>query len=531
MLAVTDDNAPMSNHQSRNSTAAPSRWLAGSDTSLERELAFATLVGACAVGIGALAERLLAFDDLSLVFMTSVIVVAVRSRMGVAVYSAMLGFLAYNYFFIEPRFTFYITARHGTATVGLFLVAALVCGRLANRLRSQMLLVEAARARAETRRDLARRLAATSNEAEARATANAALREAFDGEGIVYLVDEERLTPADTAEGQRFDPSLDAAARSCWLAAGRGQYDVVADASRSWACWPLLASGQVLGVLALRLPGDEVLSPEGSVLAESIAGDLAQALARMRLAKALHQAQVQAEAERLRAALLTSVSHDLRSPLSTIIGSAESLELYRDQLGKSDQAALAHDIAQEGRRLDRYIQNLLDMARLEQNAAFAREWVGVDEIVGSAARRLLKAYPGQRLLLKHDEALPLIRINAPLFEQALFNVLDNAARHSPADAPVEVRASADGDRVSVDVIDRGPGIPEDERTRVFEMFHRVEQGDRNPDGTGLGLAICRGILRAHGGEVSALSGVDDIGTTIRLSLPIEPLPAGSMPED
>jgi two-component system sensor histidine kinase KdpD len=395
-----------------------------------------------------------------------------------------------------------------------------------------MLLLDAARARAETRRELGRKLAATTSEAEARATVAHALRDAFDGETIVYLADEGRLVNADAAAAHRVDPSLDATAGGCWEAAAAGHTEVVTDSSRAWACWPLIATGEALGVLALRLPADEVLSVEGAALAEAIVADLAQALARLRLARALEQARMQAESERLRAALLSSVSHDLRSPLSTIIGSAESLELYRDRLAPADQTALAHDIAQEGRRLDRYIQNLLDMARLEQNADFAREWIGVDEIVGAAVRRLVKAYPAQRFDLESLQSLPLVRVNAPLFEQALFNVLDNAARHSPDDSPVSIRAHAGDGVVHVEVSDRGPGIPETERDRVFEMFHRVERGDRQSEaGTGLGLAICRGILRAHGGEAAALDPGADAGTTIQLTLPLEPLPAAPAQDD
>jgi two-component system sensor histidine kinase KdpD len=254
--------------------------------------------------------------------------------------------------------------------------------------------------------------------------------------------------------------------------------------------------------------------------------DLAQALARVQLGAQLEATRVQAESERLRAALLASVSHDLRSPLSTIIGSAESLDIYAERLTTADKAQLARDILQEGQRLDRYIQNLLDMTRLEHGApVLEREWIGADELVGGAARRLARAHPGQAIELAIPAGLPLVHVNAPLLEQALFNALVNAARYSPAGAPVRVEAEANENELRIRVSDSGPGIPAADRERVFDMFHRISHGDRNSSGTGLGLAICRGILVAHGGSV-AVKATDAPGTTLEFVLPLAAPPPG-----
>jgi two-component system sensor histidine kinase KdpD len=284
--------------------------------------------------------------------------------------------------------------------------------------------------------------------------------------------------------------------------------------------------------VALRLPAPLVsLPPEQARLAEAMVRDLAQALARLQLGRQLEATRLQAETERLRAALLSSVSHDLRSPLSTIIGSAESLELYRERLSAEDQRQLARDILGEGRRLDRYIQNLLDMTRLGHGApAPEREWIGLDDILGTAIQRVLRVHPGRTIATQLPAVAPLLHVNPPLFEQALFNVLDNAAKFSPVDRPIQVRAGTDEGRVSIDVIDAGPGIPEAERELVFDMFHSVSRGDRRPEGTGLGLTICRGILRAHGGDATALAGNDGRGTALRLTLPL-PDPPSDLPKD
>jgi two-component system sensor histidine kinase KdpD len=226
----------------------------------------------------------------------------------------------------------------------------------------------------------------------------------------------------------------------------------------------------------------------------------------------------------LRAALLSSVSHDLRSPLATIVGSAESLSVYRDKLSQDDQAVLAENILLEGQRLDRYIQNLLDMTRLGQGSlTIEREWVGLDEICGAILPRLRKLYPAVNVEVDLPADLPLLHVHPALIEQAIFNVLENAAKFSPPNQPVTLSAELDDGELRIKVSDRGPGIPEDERHRIFDMFYSVERGDRNDrakPGTGLGLTICQGMVAAHGGSVIALPGPDGRGTTIQISLPL-----------
>lgn len=265
--------------------------------------------------------------------------------------------------------------------------------------------------------------------------------------------------------------------------------------------------------------------------------DIAQAVLRTRLVADLEDSRVGGETERLRSALLSSVSHDLRSPLASIIGAASSLDNYAEAMPREDRHALLETIRIEGERLDRYIQNLLDMTRLGHGGlALNRDWIGVDELIGSAVTRLQRYEPAARFEVRLQPGLGPIWVHPALIEQALFNVLENAVKFSPPDAPVTIDArQVDGepggpDRLlRIDVGDRGPGIPEDERARIFDMFYSVERGDRGRQGTGLGLAICQGMIGAHGGSVVALPGQPDDqgrrGTTIRITLPpIEPEP-------
>ena len=243
---------------------------------------------------------------------------------------------------------------------------------------------------------------------------------------------------------------------------------------------------------------------------------------RARLVSELEAARVAGETERLRSALLSSVSHDLRSPLASIIGAADSLKNYGKDMGPEDRGSLLDTIRVEGERLDRYIQNLLDMTRLgQQGLSLARDWIGVDELVGSAARRLQRYLPGVRI--EHDIAadIGLIEVHPALVEQALFNVMENAAKFSPEGEAILVTARRDDQgALRIEISDKGPGIPEHERRRIFDMFYSVERGDRGRQGTGLGLSIVQGIVGAHMGQVEALPGPGGTGTTIRLTLPL-----------
>lgn len=500
------------------------------------EMVYATVAAALAVAMATLAERLLSFDDLSLIFITAVLFVAVRTRMAVAVYSAALCFLAYNFFFIDPRYTLYIDGGQGVVTVAMFLVVALICGRLANRLRTQVLLLRTTHAQTEALQGLGQRLAAAADEGEVIRAAKHALHAALDADVVVLTADEatQRLVESPAATT---DVAIDLPSRAAadWSFAHQQPAGRSTDTLQgvAWWCLPLLAGDRALGVVCLRFPESvSHLAPDQANLALAMAQDLAQALARARLVTQLEAARVSGETERLRAALLSSVSHDLRSPLSTIIGSAESLSLYREKLSADDQFVLAENILLEGQRLDRYIQNLLDMTRLGHGSlAIEREWIGLDELCGAVLPRLRKLYPAVVVDLRLPPQPPLLQVHPALLEQAIFNVLENAAKFSPPGFPVILSAIRDETEVHIDISDRGPGIPEADRARIFDMFYSVERGDRGTQGTGLGLTICEGIVAAHGGRVVALAGPDGHGTTIRITLPLSDPPTDRPRDD
>lgn len=447
-----------------------------------------------AVCVAAAAERWLGLVDLSLVFMLAVLIVASRTRTGPALATAVLCFLAYNFFFIAPRYTFYIDAHHGIVTVSLFLAAALLAGGLASRLAMQVDALERARRHAEAREALVRRLSSAEDDASVLRIATEVFRDELDAE--LWL-------RADTAIAR---DGVDA---------------------QGWWFLPLGAGEERLGMLGLRFPGYLDRVEDGPRrLARAMADDVAGALRRLRLQRALDDTRLAHERERLRAALLSSVSHDLRSPLAAILGAAGALESYGERLPADERGALLETVRQEGERLDRYIQNLLDMTRVGHGALSpAREWIGVDELVGAATARLRRYRPDATFTIDLAAAPTLIRVHPALFEQALLNLLDNAAKFSPQGVPVQVRAGRDGAGGAwLDVIDVGPGIPAVERERVFDPFHTAKRGDRGRDGVGLGLAIARGIVEAHGGRLDARDGDDGVGARMRIVLPPEAPP-------
>lgn len=472
-----------------------------------------------AVAAAAVAERMVGLEDLSTVFLIAVLLVASRTRMVAAVITAVLCFMAYDFLFIEPRFTFLISAQRGVATVLLFMAAALIAGRLASRLRMQVVSLRAANTHATAMQNLARQLSKAADLGQVIAASATVLQLTLNAQAWLRINGESG--PAAAAADMTEKDTV-AADWSQQHGQPSGRYtDTLTNST--WWFLPIRSDQDTIGVVGLRFPSAMGrLSFEQRRLAESMTEDIGQAALRARLVSELEVARVTGETERLRSALLSSVSHDLRSPLASMIGAADSLARYGKDMGPEDRSSLLDTIRVEGERLDRYIQNLLDMTRLgQQGLTLSRDWIGVDELVGSAARRLQRYEPTLKVESDIDPEIGLAHVHPALIEQALFNVMENAAKFSPLGEPIKVQASSiEGNKVRIDISDAGPGIPEDERRRIFDMFYSVERGDRGKQGTGLGLTIVQGIVGAHMGSVQALPGPDGRGTTVRLNLPL-----------
>jgi two-component system sensor histidine kinase KdpD len=293
---------------------------------------------------------------------------------------------------------------------------------------------------------------------------------------------------------------------------------------------PLVASRRALGVIGVR-PADPLFfdTPEHLHQMETFVSQTALALERAMLAEEAQQAQVRAETERLRNSLLSSVSHDLRTPLAVITGATSTLLSSEDRLDAPTRRELLETVHEEADRLNRLVQNLLEMTRLESGALRLRTaWHSLEEVVGAALGRLGKRLRDRRVVTRVPGDLPLVLMDDVLIEQVLINLIDNAVTHTPATSPIEIGARAGAGMVTVEVADGGPGLAPGEERRIFDKFYRGSTGGER--GAGLGLAICDGIVRAHGGTIWAENRPGG-GAVFRFSLPVPEGPPAMGPAE
>lgn len=481
-----------------------------------------------AVAAAALAwalSHMLALPNISLVFLAAVLLVAVRSSLGPALLCAGLTFLAYDFLFIPPTLSLTIARQEDVLTLLFFLLMAALTGNLASRQRRQLEALRDTQVETGQLLDLSRKLtAATDRQAVLNVAAQqfgawsdleiCLLSRGRDGVWKVeagvqrLLVDQERA--AAEWSWQHDQP---AGLGTDTLPGGR------------WWWLPLSAEEGPLVLLGVS-PRDEAPLPASRRrMLAALGQPLAQALARAQLAEELEAARLHGETEQLRSALLASVSHDLRTPLTAMRGSIDSLLALGEAIPLEDRRELLEGTRDEAERLDRYIQNLLDMTRLGHGGLkLARDWVAPGDIVASALQRLRPVLAPLNVETRVPDALPLLYVHAALIEQALVNVLENAARFSPSRGRLRVLVEADDEELRFAVSDQGPGIPPEERERIFDMFYTAARGDRGGQGTGLGLAICQGMVGAHGGRVSVGEGLEGRGATLTLHLPLHPQP-------
>ncbi|ENW17201.1 DUF4118 domain-containing protein [Acinetobacter haemolyticus] len=481
----------------------------------QREVIESSLIILAGFIVAAISDRFIGYSDLALIFIITVLLVAIRAKMLITIASVLICFLLYNYFFIEPRYTFLISAERGVITIITFIISALLVGRLANQLRAQVLSLRAANSVSLQLQELERKLSTcvdieqvlniAKQHLEGSLNATVWLRVGGQSVGDASILNEKDQIAADWTQKN---------AKPC------GRFTNTLTNSEWWFNPVNLVAD--FGVVAIRFNRNlQSIHFEQQRLAELMIDDIAQTLSRIQLSLQLENSRVVAETEKLRSALLSSVSHDLRSPLAAMIGSADTLKYYGEQIPESDRHELLDTIHIEGERLDRYIQNLLDMTRLgHQGLTLSRAWIGVDELIGSATERLKRYQPQVKIQVQLAEDLPQLYVHPALIEQAIFNVLENAAKFSPEDIPIEVIIQQQDAFLQIEIEDQGVGIPENEREQIFDMFYTMQRGDRGKTGKGLGLSIVKAIIGAHMGSIEALSGKHGQGTLIRIRLPL-----------
>ncbi|MCX2545103.1 sensor histidine kinase KdpD [Pseudomonas sp. COW5] len=470
-------------------------------------------------------SSVLPLPNISLVFLAAVLLVAVRSSLGPSLACAALSFLTYDFLFIPPNFSFAIQREEDVLTLLFFLLMAALTGNLAARQRRQLQALRDTQEETTELLDLSRKLTAATDRQAVVSAAAQHLNGWSDLQLCLLNRDGQGGWKVETGGPLQFTDSERAAADWAW------QHDQPAGMGTGtlpfgrWWWWPLSVEDGPLALLGVCAKEGQTLSGQRRRLLTALSQPLAQALARAQLADDLEAARLHGETEQLRSALLASVSHDLRTPLTSMRGSIDSLLALGEAIPLEDRRELLEGTRDEAERLDRYIQNLLDMTRLGHGALkLARDWVSPADIVGSALNRLRAVLSSLQVSTDVPAELPLLFVHAALIEQALVNVLENAARFSPSHGRLQLRAGADDSEVFFSVSDEGPGIPVDERAKIFDMFYTAARGDRGGQGTGLGLAICQGMVGAHGGRISVGDGIDGRGTCITLHLPLQTQP-------
>ena len=461
-------------------------------------------------------------SDLALVYLLATIVVATRLGRGPSVLATTLGVAVFDFCFVPPYFSLAVRDDPYLLTFAAMLVVGLTVSTLATRARDQ---ADAARAHAQwtaTLHALSHELAGARDPATIAASATRHVEGALGGTATVLLPQEDGALSERAGAGRMLEEGEGEAARRAFtLAATVTRHTGTSGATRA-VYLPLRTASRTLGVLAFHPAAGTIpkADPARHQMLEALAQQVASALERALLAEESKMVELRARTEELRNALLSSVSHDLRTPLAAITGSATTLLEDGAPLGPQ-QADLVRTIHEEAERLNRLVTNLLAMTRVAGGLEPRKEWVPLEEIVGSALERAGPRLEGRRVQSRIPDDLPLVPADPVLIEQVLVNLLENAGRYTPAGTPIDISVSRDGDRVRVEVLDRGPGLPAGTETRVFEKFFR---GPGAPaGGSGLGLTICRGIVAAHGGRIEAANRPEG-GASFRFTLPIDGQP-------
>jgi two-component system sensor histidine kinase KdpD len=458
--------------------------------------------------------------NISLLFLLAVLGASVVSGYASAFLAALLSALAYNFFFIDPRHTFTIAAPHEVFALFVFLAVAIIAGGLASRIREQ---ADVARIRAtalQSLYDFSRKLASTGKGDDAIWLAVSQLQASLKRK-VVLLVPRK----GDLAVAAAWPPDTELDVTD--MTAARWTHDKREPAGHGTGTLPnsrfefrpLLGPHGIVGVCGIEHTGDRLdLNAERALTA--ILDQTAIALDRARLADETVEQAARLEGERYREALLSSISHDLRTPLATITGAVTGLRQLGDRMTPENRDDLLQSIEEESGRMSRFVANLLDMTRIEAGTLKPkRDWVDVADVVQSAVERTRRYAPGRIVETGIAADLPLIRGDSVLIGQVLFNLLDNAVKYG-GDEPVNVYARRDGKDVLISVTDLGKGIPSEDLDRIFEKFYRRGKPDGRAPGTGLGLSIARGFVEAMGGKIHAESpALKKRGTRIVMRFP------------
>jgi two-component system sensor histidine kinase KdpD len=474
-----------------------------------------------------------------MVYLLGTVLVAARFGRGPSVLAAVLSVCLFDFLFVPPRYSFGVSDTQYVITFAVMLTTALLISHLAALGKRQASVARQRERRAAELYALSRELARRRTLEELSKFLVRHVLASVEGEAAVLLPDAEgkiqdpehfceRGAAHSRASPVRYPVPGNDLGIAQWAYDHRKKAGLHTDTLASAAAifLPLNALQRCIGVLGLR-PSDprQLQIPEQLALVDALVNQAAVAMERVQLAEAAREADLEVESEKLRNVLLSAISHDFRTPLATIIGSASTLRDSEASVDAPRRRALLDTLLHEARRMNRLVGNLLDLTRFsESRIELRREWIAIDELVGVVLARLRDALAAHPVALDFPDDLPLVPGDEVMLEQVLFNLLDNAARHTPPGTAVEISARAAGESLLVSIRDHGPGFPPGEETRLFDKFHQARP-ESAQSGFGLGLAICKAIVEAHGGTIEARN-VAGGGAEFRFALP---LPASGIP--
>jgi two-component system, OmpR family, sensor histidine kinase KdpD len=482
----------------------------------------ALLAVAAALGIGLLLKPQFGLENVDLVLLAAIVGVAVRYGLWPSMFATVCASLSYNFFFLPPIYTFTIIEPTNIAAFLLFTIVALIASSLAGRGQHQTTAAHERIRSVESLYAFSRKLAGAGALDDVLWATAYQIASMLKVRVVLLLPDGGSIAlkggypPEDT-----LDEGDLAAARWVWennRPAGRDS-DTLPGAK--WLFLPMRTGRGAVGILGITRDDTGVLlRSEQRRLLDALADQGALAIERVHLVEDIDRVKRTAETDRLRSALLTSISHDLKTPLAAVLGAASALRDLAGSLDNASKSELLATIIDESERLNRFIANLLDMTKLESGAIVPNAAPhAVGEIVDGALRRAGKILARHRVEVDLRPGLPMIAVDAVLFEQALFNLLDNAAKYAPASTTVTIRGWRDEAGVRLQVLDEGDGIPEGDLERIFDKFYRAQKGDQVRAGTGLGLAISRGFVEALRGKITAANRADRTGASFIITLP------------
>ncbi|HLZ05851.1 MAG TPA: sensor histidine kinase KdpD [Bradyrhizobium sp.] len=492
-----------------------------------RPYLIALLITALSLGVAAAIKPHFGVENVDLVFITAVVIVAVRFGLWPSLLASVIASLCYNFFFLPPIYTFTIADPTNIAAFFFFMVVAILVSNVAGRVRTQADTAIGRIRMTEQLHAFSRKLAGTATLDDVLWATAYQIALMLKVRVVLLLPEDGMLTvKAGYPPEDELDQADLAAANWAWSndrSAGRGS-DTLPGAKRLFL--PMRTGRGSIGVIGI---DDDrtgpLLTPDQRRLLDALVDQGALAIERVLLVEDMDKVKRTVESERLRSALLTSISHDLKTPLASVLGAASTMRDLASNLSDIEKRDLLATVIDESERLNRFIANLLDMTKLESGAIVPNTALhDIGEIVGSALHRAGKILARHKVSLELAADLPMLELDAVLFEQVLFNLFDNAAKYSPPDSTISIRSVREKGFVVLQIADEGEGIPPTELESVFDKFYRVQKGDHVRPGTGLGLAISRGFVEAMRGRISAANRGDRRGAVITIRLPV---PAGA----